>query len=173
MKIRKAFQGTIPENKILDTYSESNTDTYSCNQTNKITSKSAIMVTINANKYINGVTAWTGYALAFNRVVYNVGNKFSLESDGTVKYTGSKPLKFTLQIHRDGTTTAGNIYATVSGVGSGVNGHANANQFIFQYVKIGNAMQTIKALVQGSTAGNIVLTGHESNNYTFLIVEEL
>ena len=32
--IRKAFQGTIPENKILDTYSESSTDTYSCNYVN-------------------------------------------------------------------------------------------------------------------------------------------
>ena len=36
MKIRKAFQGTIPENKIMDTYSSSNTDTYSCNQVNKM-----------------------------------------------------------------------------------------------------------------------------------------
>lgn len=34
MKIRKAFQGTIPENKILDTYSTSQTDTYSCNYVN-------------------------------------------------------------------------------------------------------------------------------------------
>ena len=34
MKIRKAFQGTVPENKILDTYSTSQTDTYSCNFVN-------------------------------------------------------------------------------------------------------------------------------------------
>ena len=34
MKIRKAFQGTVPENKILDTYSTSQTDTYSCNYIN-------------------------------------------------------------------------------------------------------------------------------------------
>lgn len=34
MKIRKAFQGTVPENKILDTYSTSQTDTYSCNYVN-------------------------------------------------------------------------------------------------------------------------------------------
>lgn len=40
MKIRKAFQGTIPENKILDTYSESKTDAYSCNQSNKLSSYS-------------------------------------------------------------------------------------------------------------------------------------
>lgn len=34
MRIRKAFQGTIPPNKILDTYSTSKTDTYSCNYIN-------------------------------------------------------------------------------------------------------------------------------------------
>ena len=34
MKIRKAYQGTVPENKILDTYSTSQTDTYSCNYVN-------------------------------------------------------------------------------------------------------------------------------------------
>ena len=37
MKIRKAFQGTVPENKILDTYSQSQTDTYSCNYVNNKT----------------------------------------------------------------------------------------------------------------------------------------
>lgn len=36
MRIRKAFQGTIPPNKILDTYSTSKTDTYSCNISNKL-----------------------------------------------------------------------------------------------------------------------------------------
>jgi hypothetical protein len=34
--IQKKFQGTIPENKILDTYSESQTDTYSCNMVNEL-----------------------------------------------------------------------------------------------------------------------------------------
>lgn len=169
MKIRKAFQGTIPENKILDTYSESKTDTYSCNQINK----SAIMVAINATRYLNGVSAWSATAVAFNRVVYNIGNKLSLNSDGTVKYTGNKPLKFTFQIFRNSSTTAGSIYPTVSGAGSGVNGASNANMYILQYIKIWQPMETIKAVVQGSSAGNIVLEGHESNNYTFLIVEEL
>lgn len=37
MRIRKAFQGTIPPNKILDTYSTSKTDTYSCNKVNELT----------------------------------------------------------------------------------------------------------------------------------------
>lgn len=37
MKIKKAFQGTIPENKILNTKSTSQTDTYSCDYINEIT----------------------------------------------------------------------------------------------------------------------------------------
>lgn len=36
MKIRKTFQGTVPDNKILDTYSASQTDTYSCNYSNNM-----------------------------------------------------------------------------------------------------------------------------------------
>lgn len=36
MKIKKMYQGTVPENKILDTYSTSATDTYSCNYVNEL-----------------------------------------------------------------------------------------------------------------------------------------
>lgn len=34
MYIKKVFQGELPENKILDAYSESKTDAYSCNYLN-------------------------------------------------------------------------------------------------------------------------------------------
>lgn len=34
MRIKKMYQGTVPKNKILDTYSTSATDTYSCNYVN-------------------------------------------------------------------------------------------------------------------------------------------
>lgn len=34
MKIKKTFQGTVPENKILNTYSNSKTDVYSCDYIN-------------------------------------------------------------------------------------------------------------------------------------------
>lgn len=35
MRVKKMFQGKVPENKILSTYSDSQTDTYSCDYTNK------------------------------------------------------------------------------------------------------------------------------------------
>ena len=37
MKIKKMYQGTVPENKILNTYSDSQTDVYSCDAINKNT----------------------------------------------------------------------------------------------------------------------------------------
>lgn len=53
MKIRKAFQGTVPDNKILDTYSASQTDTYSCNYVNNIVASGS---NTNGNyvKYVDG-----------------------------------------------------------------------------------------------------------------------
>lgn len=39
MLIRKTFQGEIPENKIANAYSESETDTYSCDYINKNSGK--------------------------------------------------------------------------------------------------------------------------------------
>lgn len=36
MRVKKMFQGKVPENKILSTYSDSQTDTYSCDYVNHI-----------------------------------------------------------------------------------------------------------------------------------------
>lgn len=40
MRIRKTYQGEIPENKIVNSYSESQTDTYSCDYLNDLHSYS-------------------------------------------------------------------------------------------------------------------------------------
>lgn len=56
MRIRKAFQGTIPPNKILDTYSTSKTDTYSCNYVNNFTNYSTSEVAV--GRWINGKTIY-------------------------------------------------------------------------------------------------------------------
>ena len=56
MKIVKKFQGTVPDNKILDTYSTSQTDTYSCNQINKISNYSTAETPI--GKWIDGKTLY-------------------------------------------------------------------------------------------------------------------
>lgn len=70
MKIRKAYQGTVPENKILDTYSESQTDTYSCNYVNKSNDYSTTETVI--GKWVNGKNIY--------RQVYT-GNNLTLNSN--------------------------------------------------------------------------------------------
>lgn len=53
MRIKKMYQGTVPENKILNTYSDSQTDVYSCDYLNKISSYSEEEVKTNAT-WIDG-----------------------------------------------------------------------------------------------------------------------
>ena len=80
MKIRKAFQGTVPENKILDTYSTSQTDTYGCNYINKLGSYSTTEVKTGKtwlgkpiySKVLDiGSYNWTNGANVFNHNVSN------------------------------------------------------------------------------------------------------
>lgn len=55
MKIKKIYQGIVPENKILDAYSTSNTDTYSCNYINNGLKENIITnQEIATNEYIDG-----------------------------------------------------------------------------------------------------------------------
>lgn len=53
MRIKKMYQGTVPENKILDTYSTSATDTYSCNYVNGLETYST-SETNTGKKWIDG-----------------------------------------------------------------------------------------------------------------------
>lgn len=58
MKIRKAYQGTVPQNKILDTYSTSQTDTYSCNLVNNL---------IKVSYYTINIGSVGGYGEKYNQ----------------------------------------------------------------------------------------------------------
>ena len=78
MRIRKAFQGSIPPNKILDTYSTSQTDTYSCNYVNNFTNYSTSEIAV--GKWINGKTI---YRKVFTFT--SVPSVISLNISGTVE----------------------------------------------------------------------------------------
>jgi hypothetical protein len=79
MKIQKKFQGTIPENKILDTYSASNTDVYSCNYINQKINNDLIRVVLSSNKTMSN-TAYT--IIPFNTIAerINANNSFEFNS---------------------------------------------------------------------------------------------
>ena len=70
MKIRKSFQGTIPENKIMDTLNNSQTDTYSCRYINKLNNvtvlyenKDGLVIKTDAGKEftVDGMPDVSGY----------------------------------------------------------------------------------------------------------------
>lgn len=73
MRIQKKFQGTVPKNKILDTYSESQTDTYSCKTINDLVGAGGgsidMTVPIASESKLGGI---------------KVGRNLSIEEDGTL-----------------------------------------------------------------------------------------
>lgn len=82
MRIKKMYQGTVPENKILDTYSTSATDTYSCNYINGLetysTSETRIGTWIDGRPIYRKVITDTTSRTAGN---YNIAHGISNLSD--------------------------------------------------------------------------------------------
>lgn len=72
MKIKKMYQGTVPENKILDTYSTSATDTYSCNYVNGLETYSTDEVRIGT--WIDGKPI---YRRTITTTVPNINNQWA------------------------------------------------------------------------------------------------
>ena len=97
MKIQKKFQGTIPENKIVNTYSTSQTDTYSCDYVNKkldgISTKSKMTIGLSANQTHNSTTK-----VALNTVMNSIGNKFTLIDNGIKIGAGVTKVKVSANI---------------------------------------------------------------------------
>ena len=138
----------------------------------KVESKSMIMVALNASKTFNNCTAWGWYHLPYDRVVTKVGSKLSLSSDGRVLYTGDKVLKVTIQVNRNSGTTAGNIYPFFNNL-SEFQGAASSAVPIAHMFSFIIGAKDIKVWLAPSTTGKMVLEGHATNNYNYLIVEEL
>lgn len=108
MKIQKKFQGTIPENKIMDAYSSSNTDTYSCNYVNKLNNYSTSEQIIGT--WIDGKPL---YRRSF------VGN------------TGTSAQTVITSAYNNDTIRVVNAYGSVRVAGGGVNigSYVNGNYF--------------------------------------------
>lgn len=169
--------------KTAQEYLDSGEDVYSCNyvnqelqsvdkKINENTSRSAIMVSISSSKTISSVSAWAWYSLAFDRVAKNIGDKFSLASDGTVNYSGTRPIKVTLHINRSSDSTCGSLYPFVQSI-SDFQGQATASNPIFDFVYIFENTNNLKAWITPSSSGKAIFLGHATHNYTYMLVEEL
>lgn len=168
MYIKKNFQGEIPANKIMGTYTESDTDTYNCDYINE---RNAIMVNLASSKYITASSAWGFYNIPFNNTVANIGNKFKLELDGSVSYTGNKPLKITVHITREDSNTAGTLYPVNSQFYYYQEATSLNNSSVATQVSVINPTSKIYGQVRNSGTGTIALYGGDT--YTYMLIEEL
>lgn len=103
MKIKKVYQGELPENKILNSQSTSQTDTYSCEYINGLSTgggvKSYIQAALNSNvTVVNGNTG-TSTLIEFNKITTN-GNLFEFTEHYGIKINSNgKSGRLKLHIH--------------------------------------------------------------------------
>ena len=86
MRIQKKFQGNIPENKILNMYSQSITDTYSCDMINNLTGSGPISETDpTVPEYVKNITEED--IQKWNSNTYTAGTGINISSDNVISNT--------------------------------------------------------------------------------------
>lgn len=165
--IIKAFQSAGVVAEVVNEQTKSDTNTYSCNYINQITSKSAIIVALTENKTITHSNAWDPHSIVFDKVIEKVGDAFSLNSDGTISYNKSGTIKATLFLTIVSTTAKVYPELRLGGKTSPYQTSANSGDVSISYIGTGNIVGGFRPSGTGST----VLRG--SAMYTSLMVEEI
>lgn len=165
--IIKAFQSAGVVAEVVNEQTKSDTNTYSCNYINQITSKSAIIVALTENKTITHSNAWDSYSIVFDKVIEKVGDAFSLNSDGTISYNKNGTIKATLFLTIVSTSSKVYPELRLGGKTSPYQTSANSGDVSISYIGTGNIVGSFRPSGTGST----VLRG--SAMYTSLMVEEI
>lgn len=137
--------------------------------------KDAICVMLSANTTI-AVTAWDTFNIPYNKVKYNIGNKFTFNtSTNEVVYSGNRPLKITNHINRMDTTTSALVYPTDS-----VDNYYMESASVdtptathISYKEITTTPFNVRGRIRCSSTGNAILKGDTNSPYSYLIVEEM
>lgn len=139
-------------------------------------SRSAIMVTVGSNKTMDCTSAWGTTVIPWDYVKYNVGDKFTLLSNGRVKYTGNRPVKLTIHLQYSADDTCGTVYPIVS-----------SSTYYQEYCATNHLFATAIGIEQGTpgyefygavrtsgTGKKYVYTGNNgASPYSYFMVEEL
>ena len=145
MKIKKIYQGSIPENKILNAHSTSQTDTYSCEKINEMTERETIT---NDNgtaiKFPDGTMLVTQQYTRTVQTWNNWGNLYSQVLDA--------PPNFPVQFVTKPVVTQS--LETLEGNGNGWIGTATENVGIATEIRAG-AVQVIRASSSSTNTFNI------------------
>lgn len=136
--------------------------------------RSAIMCYLSAPSTIQIDTAWGQYKIPVNKTKFNIGDKFTLESDGNITYTGSRPIKMTVHVYFyvDGSTSEQDGYPC-SNIDTYYQEFCNASRPTATYIAYGEGSGTYYGIIRPSKAGAIALQGNSASPYTFVTIEEL
>lgn len=101
MKIKKVYQGELPENKILNAQSTSQTDTYSCEYINGLGTKNYIQAALNSNVTLESATAGESGTtqIQFNKITKS-GTMFEITNEYGIKVNSNgKSGRLKLHMH--------------------------------------------------------------------------
>ncbi|MDD4794991.1 MAG: hypothetical protein PHG03_00295 [Bacilli bacterium] len=135
----------------------------------KIIDTSAIMVKLGANTTINITTAWDQYSIPFDTIMSNLGDKFTLNSDGSISYSGNKNLKVEVNILVGDFGNHSQVYPT-SSFNTYYQDYANSSRQVAKHSCIGKS-NLIRGIIRTNGTGNLMLYG--GNTYCYMIVEEI
>ena len=123
MRVKKMFQGKVPENKILSTYSDSPTDTYSCDYVNQLIEPEDLTSQLS---FVN-CTLQSGKVIKFGKVVFmQIKIIPTITSDWSVIVQNLPSSLWPLVTHDGGTPISGASF-WVYGEGKGtINGGTEA-----------------------------------------------
>lgn len=130
--------------------------------------KSSIMMYNETDITVNATTAWAQYKVPFNSIKSIVGDKFTLNDDGDVIYTGDKAVKVTIRIARKD-TISGILYVH-SYFGSSSYDSATSNKPSALAMDIFKDKKTFNVWVSDSVAENITFSQGVG---TYMILEEI
>lgn len=130
---------------------------------------SAIMVKLGAHTTINNTTAWEIRNIPFDTIIYNSGDKFTLNSSGSINYNGHKNLKVEVGITVNSFGNHSNIFP-VSNFDAYYQDDANSSKHRARHFCIGRA-EVIRGRVRANATGELILSG--GSNYCYMIVEEI
>ena len=139
-------------------------------------SRSAMMVTVGSNKTMDCTSAWETTIIPWDYIKYNIGDKFTLLSNGRIQYTGNRPVKLTIHLQYSENDTCGTVYPVLS-----------SSTYYQEYCATNNLFATAVGFEQAApgyefygavrtsgTGKKYVYTGNNgASPYSYFMVEEL
>lgn len=165
MKIKKIYQGELPENKILNAQSTSQTDTYSCDYINNLSNTKSIISIVGGGEKTYTINDWVWTPVEFTYAFINIGDGFSYSAaDHGIKVLKDMTIRVESQICYFGTAN-GEINVRVTKNTNNVIGYSNR----FDTFNNGSSTVNITGRLATVNAGDIIQLSFSGAGGTYKI----